>query len=113
MRIRLRGTPNHSKPIRCRFYHQDSHRRSPRKECRLIQRNPTSQPWEERLCGNCPVSEILESNPCVNLALEGEVTSRWGIFSRVHVFAVCTVNMEEVADPTACRHGCVDFSSLC
>lgn len=112
MRIWLRGTSSHNLSTKCRFYHEDSHRKSHKKECRLIQRNPASEPWEDRFCGNCPVPEILKHNPCANLALEGEVTSRWGFFPKVHVFAVCALKMDKVADPTSCRHGCAHFSSL-
>jgi len=97
---------------RCRFYYEDRHRRSPKKECRLIQRNPTSEPWQNGLCGKCPLPEILETNPCANLALEAEVTSRWGFLRRVNVFAVCTVKLETIADPTSCRQGCAQFDGL-
>jgi hypothetical protein len=96
----------------CKFYYEDSHRRSPTKECRLIERNPGSEPWQEKLCGRCPVPEILERNPCANLALEAKVSSRWRLFSKVSVFAVCTAKMEKIGDPMRCRQGCTQFKSL-
>lgn len=112
MRLPVGGTLNTNAAANCRFYYEDSHRRSPKTECRLIARNPASEPWNPGLCKKCPVPEILQRNPCANLALEGKVTSRWGLFPRVRVFTVCTVKMEEVANPTACRTGCAAFETL-
>ncbi|NIN64942.1 MAG: hypothetical protein GTO63_09620 [Anaerolineae bacterium] len=96
----------------CRFFYEDSHRRSPRKECLLIGRNPDSEPWQDGLCRTCPVPDILETNPCANLALEAEVASHWGLFRRVKVFAVCTVKLERIANPANCRRGCSQFEGL-
>jgi hypothetical protein len=96
----------------CRFYYEDSHRKAPRKECRLIQRNLASAPWDRKLCGSCPVPQILEGNPCANLALEGEVGSRFFILRQAKVFAVCTAQMKEVSDPRSCRQGCQLFERL-
>lgn len=98
--------------MRCRFYYEDSHRRSARRECRLILRNPSSEPWHYNLCAKCPVPEILERNPCANLALEAEVTSLWGFFRKVNVLAVCTVKLEKLANATRCRQGCSQFEGL-
>jgi len=58
------------------------------------------------------VPEILERNPCANLALEAEVRSRFGFFRRVAVFAVCTEKTEEIGDPRTCREGCEEFERL-
>lgn len=99
-------------PRSCRFYYEDSHRRAPRKECRLIQRNLASDPWDEKLCSSCPVPETLERNPCANLALEGEVGSRFVLLRKITVFAVCTAGMREIADPKSCRQGCHLFERL-
>jgi hypothetical protein len=96
----------------CSFYYEDSHRRAPRKECRLIQRNLASSPWDEGLCGSCPVPLILEDNPCANLALEGEVGSKFFVLRQVKVFAVCTAQMREIGDPRSCRRGCHMFEPL-
>jgi hypothetical protein len=96
----------------CRFYYEDSHRKAPRRECRLIEGNPASARWDEKLCRSCPVPQILESNPCANLALEAEVKSRFGFLRRVSVYAVCTAKMEEIRDPRNCRQGCERFESL-
>jgi hypothetical protein len=96
----------------CRFYYEDSHRRSPRKECRLIERNFASAPWNDRLCRSCPVPVILEQNPCAQLALEGEVRSRFGLFHRVAVLAVCTARLQAIDDATTCGRSCEQFESL-
>ncbi len=97
---------------RCKFYYEDSYRKSTIKECRLIDLNPESEPWRERLCGKCPVPGILERNPCANLAMEAEVISRWGLFRSVKVFAVCTVRMDKIGDPMGCRQGCKEFKGF-
>jgi hypothetical protein len=96
----------------CPFYYEDSHRRSPRKKCRLLERNLASAPWDESLCRSCPVPEIIERNPCANLALEAEVKSRFRFLRKVSVFAVCTAKIEEINDPRTCRQGCERFESL-
>ncbi len=96
----------------CRFYYEDSHRRAPRKECRLIERNLASAPWDEKLCGSCPVPEILEHNPCASLALEAGVGSRFVLLHKITIFAVCTAEMREITDPKSCRQGCGFFESL-
>ncbi len=97
---------------KCRFYYEDSHRKSPKKECRLVELNPASEDWREGLCHRCPVPRVLERNPCANLALEARVSSKWGLVSRVNILAVCTVKLEKVADPVACRRGCGQYHGL-
>ena len=96
----------------CRFYYEDSHRRAPRRECRLIQRILASAPWDEKLCASCPVPEILERNPCANLALEAEVGSRLVVLRKITVFAVCAAEMREITDPKSCGQGCHLFERL-
>jgi hypothetical protein len=108
----VREAQGSSMSTRCRFFYEDSHRRSPRRACRLIERNPDSEPWQDGLCRTCPVADILERNPCANLALEAEVASQWGLFRRVKVFAVCTLKLQKIADPIDCRQGCSQFDGL-
>ena len=95
--------------INCKFYYEDTYRQGARKECRLVGRNPESEPWHEGLCRRCPVPLILERNPCANLILEGRVGRRFGLFSRVEVYAVCTKKLAEVKDPIGCRKGCPEY----
>jgi len=99
-------------PSSCRFYYQDSHRGSTKKECRLLERTPSTVRWDHRLCKSCPVPGILADNPCANLALEAEVKSRFGLLRKVAVFAVCTLKHQEVDDPRHCGRGCDLFESL-
>ncbi|HJX37758.1 MAG TPA: hypothetical protein VJ714_04090 [Anaerolineae bacterium] len=93
----------------CPFYYEDSHRRFPKRECRLVRRQRASEHWTEKLCRSCPVPEVLEHNPCTKLALEAEVHARFGLFHRIDLYAVCTAQMREIGDPTRCRRGCPEF----
>jgi hypothetical protein len=93
----------------CPFYYEDSHRRFPRKECRLIRRQQSTQPWTDKLCRSCPVPEVLEQNPCANLALEAEVRSRFGLLRRIDLYSVCTLRMREISNPKECSQGCPGF----
>lgn len=93
----------------CPFYYEDSHRRFPKRECRLVRRPRPSERWTEKLCRSCPVPEVLERNPCPKLALEAEVRSRFGLFRRINLYAVCTAQMREIDDPIRCRQGCLEF----
>ncbi len=95
----------------CRFYHEDTYRRQTTRHCRLIARNPRSDPWKESLCRRCPVPRILEQNPCAHLALEAKVEKRWRLFPRVKVYAVCTTRLVELKNPIACRRGCQEYRS--
>lgn len=96
----------------CPYYYEDSHRRYPKQECRLIRRPRASQPWSPKLCRSCPVPGIVQQNPCANLALEAEVKSRLGFLRRMEVYAVCTSPMREISDPKRCAEGCDDFQPL-
>jgi len=64
------------------------------------------------VAGGIQVPEIMESNPCANLALEAEVSSRWKLFSKISVFAVCAMKMEKIRDPRKCREGCTQFKTV-
>jgi len=66
----------------CRFYYEDFHRGRSTQECRLIGRNPESEPWEESLCSTCPVPGILQANGSPHLALEGKVVRRFFFLKR-------------------------------
>lgn len=83
----------------CRFYYEDFHRGRSTQECRLIGRNPDSEPWEPSLCGSCPVPGILRANASPHLALEGRVVRRFFVFKRVEVYAVCGKHLIELEDP--------------
>jgi len=83
----------------CKFYYEDFHRGRSKQECRLIQRNPASEPWRPHLCKTCPVPAILRANACSNMVLEARVGRRWGLLRQVKVQAFCLLTMEKVAEP--------------
>lgn len=83
----------------CKFYYEDFHRGRSKQECRLIQRNPASEPWRPSLCNTCPVPAILRANACPNMVLEARVGRRWGLLRQVKVQAFCLLVMEEVTEP--------------
>jgi hypothetical protein len=84
----------------CRFYYADFYRGRSKQECRLIERNPASAPWEPSLCRNCPVPSILRANACPNMALEAQIVKGFlGLMRRVEVYAVCTLTATEVKEP--------------
>jgi len=83
----------------CHFYYQDYHRGHSTQECRLIARNPDSEPWQPTLCDTCPVPDILRANASPHLALEGQVVRRFFFLRRVQVYAVCSKHLIELDDP--------------
>lgn len=84
----------------CCFYYADFHRGRSIQACRLIERNPRSEPWRPALCKNCPVPGILQANACPNMVLEGRVARRLlGLQGRVEVYAICTERHVEVRNP--------------
>ena len=97
--------------VDCRFYHEDTFRGRTVQGCRLIGRNPDSEPWKPKLCQHCPVPRILRENPCAYLALEGRVGKRLRFFPRVEIYAVCTAKLKEISDPATCWRGCERFKA--
>ncbi len=83
----------------CRFYYEDFHRGRSIQECRLIARNPESEPWQPSLCATCPVPGILRANASPHLALEGKVVRRFFFLRRVEVYAICSKHLIELDDP--------------
>lgn len=90
----------------CPFYYEDFFRGRSKQECRLIARNPRSEPWRPNLCSHCPVPCIRRSNTCPNMVLEARVVRRWlGVVHRIEVYAVCTEHQVEVENPcVGCGH---------
>lgn len=88
----------------CFYYYQDYHRGNDFQECRLIGRNPRSEPWEPKLCATCAVPDILRANSSPHLALEARITRYWRFWKRVCVEAYCTRHLTEIEEPrTGCR----------
>ena len=90
----------------CSYYYEDFYRGRSAQECRLIGRNPRSEPWQPALCSHCPVPSILRANACPHMVLEGRAVKRWlGLVRRVEVYAVCTEYQVEVENPyVGCGH---------
>jgi len=88
----------------CRYYYADYYRGRKRQECRLVTQNPQSEPWEPKLCSNCPVPDILRANACPHMVLEAGVKKGFlGLRRRVEVGAVCAKYLVAVPEP---RVGC-------
>ena len=89
----------------CRYYYEDYYRGREKQECRLIARNPRSEPWRPELCKTCPVPGILRANASPNLVLEAHVEKGFlGLRRRVVVDAVCAKHLVEIKEPhVGCR----------
>jgi hypothetical protein len=86
--------------IECRFYYEDFYRGNSEQECRLIEKNPRSAPWEPKDCSNCPVPEILMANSSPDLILEGSIKKGvLGMGRRVEVTAFCSRHLIDVDKP--------------
>jgi hypothetical protein len=92
--------------VECRYYYADYFRGREREECRLLAQNPGSEPWQSKLCNDCPVPGILRVNACPNLVLEGQVRRGFlGLTRRVTVGAVCSKYLVDVSEPhVGCGH---------
>lgn len=53
----------------CPHYYADFHRGRSTQECRLVQGNPDSAPWQPKDCARCPVPDILLANASEHLRL--------------------------------------------
>ncbi len=88
----------------CKFYYGDFHRGRNVQACRLIESNPDSLPWQEKLCFECPVPEILQANASDTLKLTGTVVKRFfGFRQAIEVEGWCSVCFSDVPNP---RIGC-------
>ncbi len=86
----------------CRFFYADYYRGRESEACRLIERNPESDPWFPALCQTCPVPAILAANQDPNLRLRGWVGKGFlGITKKVQVEAMCAEHGVEIKDPKA------------
>ena len=90
----------------CPHYYEDFYRGRSTQECRLIARNPHSEPWQPKLCARCPLPAIRRTNACPNMVLEARVMRHWlGLVQRVEIYAVCTEYQVEVENPyIGCGH---------
>lgn len=83
----------------CPYYYEDFFRGRAIQECRLVARNPRSEPWRAGLCGRCDIPAILRANACPHMVLGAQVVRRWlGLARRIEAYAVCTKQQVEVED---------------
>lgn len=94
----------------CRYYYADYYRGKETQECRLLQTNPTSEPWKPALCQTCPVPDILLANACPHLVLRARVSKAMlGLIRKVEIQAACRQYRVDVAQPkVGCGH-CHEF----
>ncbi len=86
----------------CQFFYSDYFRGHETQACRLIERNPNSDPWSVSLCQTCPVPDILAANQNPNLRLRARVAKGFlGLTKKVEVEAICAKHGIEVKDPKA------------
>ncbi len=84
----------------CEYYFGDFHRGRNVQACRLIERNPDSLPWNPKLCGACPVPDILRANGSESLKLDGKVVKKlFGFKQQVEVEGWCSECFNVVPDP--------------
>jgi hypothetical protein len=89
----------------CRYYYEDFHRGRARQECRLILAERDSLPWKPHLCSACAVPAVLRANGSPHLHLRLSARKRFGLFTRLHLVAVCREHATELDDP---YRGCPD-----
>ncbi len=97
----------------CVYYYADYYRGNETQNCRLIERNPSSEPWSVSLCQTCPVPGILAANHSPNMRLRGWVGKGFlGITRKVQVEAICIEHGVEIKDPKAGCPQCAQAKSL-
>lgn len=94
----------------CKHFFGDYHRGRNQEECRLIQNNPDSQPWQPKYCQICPVPDVLRNNGCPHLKLSGEAKKGFlGFGSGMQIEGWCSEYFLDVKDPNVgCGH-CHEF----
>ncbi|MGF1504392.1 MAG: hypothetical protein ACFB51_04550 [Anaerolineae bacterium] len=91
----------------CDFYYEDFHRGRSKQECRLIRRNPDSEPWHPDDCQTCPVPDFLWANACEYMTLLGEIKKGFlGFGRKMTVTATCTKHEGPIEDPMV---GCPEW----
>ena len=85
----------------CRFYYQNFHRGRNDQECRLMQANRQSPPWQPADCATCPVPAILLANNSPELVLEGTIKKGFlGFIKRkVEIRTWCSKHLIDVPNP--------------
>ncbi len=84
----------------CPHYYEDFNRGRNVRECRLVQANPASLPWQPKDCSDCPVPGILRANGSPNMALTLTLTrGLLGLGRRRVVQASCRRHLHPIAEP--------------
>ncbi|MGB0385328.1 MAG: hypothetical protein ACPGWR_10940 [Ardenticatenaceae bacterium] len=88
----------------CRFFHYDAFRGREIMRCRFLEQTGEHGTWSVRLCGSCPVPDVLAETTCEEVLLEGHVeSSLFGLVSQVEIsFAACAVAKRPLSDPKDC-----------
>lgn len=86
----------------CRYFHYDAFRGREVMRCRLLEQSGQHTGWSLKLCQSCPVPAVLAESSCQHLLLEAEIGRRFGLFSRVQLFAACGAAHQPLADPKRC-----------
>lgn len=94
----------------CKFFYADYFRGRETQACRLLERNPESEPWRVAFCQTCPVPDILSANQCPNLRMRATIASGFlGLTKKVQVEAICARYGIEAKEPrVGCGH-CHEF----
>lgn len=94
----------------CKYFFGDYHRGKNTEECRLINVNGDSPPWEPAFCHVCPVPDILRQNACPNLVLDAMAKSGFlGFGRKVEANGWCSEYFLDVDNPAiGCGH-CHEF----
>jgi hypothetical protein len=85
--------------VECRYYYEDFNRGRQTQECRLIDANRRSLPWEPGDCAKCPVPGVLRANGSPDLRLELTVEKRFALLRRLKLEAYCLRHVTAVPDP--------------
>ncbi|MGB8649009.1 MAG: hypothetical protein WCF84_27480 [Anaerolineae bacterium] len=94
----------------CKYYYSDYFRGHESQNCRLLEKNPNSDPWSASLCQTCPAPEILAANASPNLRLRGSVGKGFlGLTKKVQVEAFCVEHGIEIKDA---KGGCPQCQSV-
>ena len=94
----------------CKYFYRDYYRGRNFEECRLLQMNPSSEPWKQALCRTCPVPDLLLANACPNLMPHARVDrTLFGLVQQVRIEAGCKDYRVDVKNPrVGCGH-CHEF----
>jgi hypothetical protein len=85
----------------CPHYYADFNRGRRVQECRLIEENNASPPWQSNDCAQCQVPDILRANasPLMELKLTVRAGLVFGIGRHLDISATCDKHSVPIPDP--------------